>query len=93
MTTTHWIVCYDISDDKPRKAVFDTLSDHGHPLQYSVFQLPLTKPRQMALRQQLQQHLCAGDSIRWYPLCAHCVPNTEYLGAQATMQPNDYFLV
>lgn len=37
MGRRHYVVTYDISDDKRRTKVFKTLSDYGDHAQYSVF--------------------------------------------------------
>ncbi len=33
----HYLITYDISDDKRRTQIFETLKDHGDHVQFSVF--------------------------------------------------------
>jgi CRISPR-associated protein Cas2 len=33
----HYLLAYDVSDDKRRTKVFETLKDHGEHVQFSVF--------------------------------------------------------
>lgn len=49
----HFLVTYDIADDKRRAKVFDTLSDHGDHAQYSVFFCELTPLERARLESQL----------------------------------------
>jgi len=39
----HYVVAYDIADDKRRTRVFDTLHDFGDHVQYSVFLCQLNR--------------------------------------------------
>jgi CRISPR-associated protein Cas2 len=39
---TSYLVCYDISDDKWLRKVFETMRGYGDHLQYSVFECQLT---------------------------------------------------
>jgi CRISPR-associated protein Cas2 len=54
-TRRHYIVSYDISDDKRRGKVFDNLEGHGDRAQFSVFFCQLN-PRELA---QLRSDLTA----------------------------------
>lgn len=37
MKSTHYVVCFDIFNDKRRRRVVRFLSDYGYRIQYSVF--------------------------------------------------------
>ena len=39
---TSYLVCYDISDDKRLRRVFQTMRNYGDHLQFSVFECQLT---------------------------------------------------
>ena len=39
---TSYLICYDISDDKRLRKVFQTMRGYGDHLQYSVFECQLT---------------------------------------------------
>jgi CRISPR-associated protein Cas2 len=48
-----YIVCYDISDDKRLRKVFQTMRGWGDHLQYSVFECQLTSMDLVRLRAEL----------------------------------------
>lgn len=37
MPRRHYLVCYDVADDKRRSRIFQCLQDHGDHTQFSVF--------------------------------------------------------
>ena len=47
MSRRHYLVTYDISDDKRRDKIFTALKDQGNHTQYSVFLCQLN-PRELA---------------------------------------------
>ena len=49
MGRRHFLITYDIADDKRRTRVFNTLQDHGEHVQYSVFFCQLTATERIAL--------------------------------------------
>lgn len=53
----HYLVSYDVSDDKRREKIFETLKDHGDHAQYSVFFCELNRRELSNLRSQLRGHL------------------------------------
>ena len=50
MARRHYMIAYDVSDDKRRSRVFDTLTDHGEHVQYSVFFCELSDQEWVRLR-------------------------------------------
>jgi CRISPR-associated protein Cas2 len=48
-----FLVCYDISDDKRLRKVFQTMRGYGDHLQYSVFECQLTPTDLVRLRFEL----------------------------------------
>lgn len=48
-----FLVCYDISDDKRLRKVFQTMRGYGDHLQYSVFECQLTPTDLVRLRAEL----------------------------------------
>jgi CRISPR-associated protein Cas2 len=48
-----YLVCYDISDDKRLRKVFQTMRGWGDHLQYSVFECQLTSMDLVRLRAEL----------------------------------------
>lgn len=75
-----WMIAYDISNHRKRRFIHNLLKNHGQRVQYSVFECELSKQQQHKLRKQLCQHMEAGDSIRWYPLCRWCEPKVSWTG-------------
>lgn len=50
MARRHYLVAYDISDDKRRSRVFDALMDVGDHVQYSIFLCDLNPVERVSLR-------------------------------------------
>ena len=49
-----WLICYDIADDKRRRAVYRTLRGHGTWVQFSVFRASLSPMRLERLLERLE---------------------------------------
>lgn len=61
MARRHYLVTYDITDDKRRTQVFEDLKDTGDHAQFSVFFADLS-PRELAeLRAQLSSRIHHGE--------------------------------
>lgn len=88
-----WMIAYDISDHKIRRAVSNHLQDHGVRVQYSVFECRLTKKQVLNLRHTLSQLIEATDTIRWYPLCRWCEAEIQWQGTGKTVETDDYHLL
>ena len=55
MSRRHYVVTYDIADDRRRNAVFKTLNGAGDHAQYSVFFCELNERELIQLRSRLRQ--------------------------------------
>lgn len=55
MARRHYLIAYDISDDKRRNRVFDTLTDNGDHVQFSVFLCDLNPQEWAGLRAKLTE--------------------------------------
>ena len=79
----HIAVAYDVSEDKNRRRVYQTLQRYGAWKQYSVFELEVSKTERVELEDELESHIEAtdGDRIRIYRLCSACLDATTDLGA------------
>jgi len=88
-----WMIAYDISDDRIRYRVRNTLKNYGLRVQYSIFECTLTAGQRAELRQRLRGLIAPGDSIRWYPLCAWCRQKTVIQGAEGQADFPDYHLL
>ena len=87
------MIAYDISDHRERRFVHNLLKDHGHRVQFSVFECELNKQQQQILRLQLREHMESDDSIRWYPLCQWCEPKVDWVGMGQAPQFDDFHLL
>ena len=82
MTTTLYLIAYDITSDKRRAKVHKALRGFGQWTQYSVFECFLNEKQYLQLRQRLDKILEASqDSVRFYPLCASCRNKVETVGS------------
>lgn len=83
LTTTCYVIAYDIPDDRRRTKIHKTLQGFGTWTQYSLFECFLSKKELIQLRTKLSEHLKeAQDSVRFYPLCATCVQGVETVGGE-----------
>lgn len=57
----HYVVTYDISDDKRRTKVFKTLFDYGDHAQYSVFFCELNDRELVRLRAKLREAINSNE--------------------------------
>lgn len=81
---THYLICYDIADDRRRNRVANLLEGFGRRVQYSVFEAVLDRRLFDKLLSQLQALLDpADDSLTIYPVCAACVPRRIAMGLSA----------
>ena len=61
MERRHYVVTYDISDDRRRTDVFRTLLGQGDHAQYSVFFCELTDQELVNLRSRLRSFINAAE--------------------------------
>jgi len=78
----HLAIAYDISDDTRRRHVYRTLERYGAWMQYSVFEVEVTKAERVELEDDLTSCIdtSEGDRIRIYKLCASCSDDITDLG-------------
>ncbi len=78
MTKQFILVVYDISNDKRRTKLHNTLKDFGTPVQYSVFECLLTtqetKKMKLIINKIIKPQL---DRVRYYPICQKCLQGVE----------------
>ena len=88
------VVCYDIPDNSRRTKVGKVLEGFGARVQKSVFECDLTAAQQQKLKQRLGRLIDEGeDSVRYYVLCAQCVPRIEVVSGPPVEKTQPYFLV
>ncbi len=72
------LIVYDISNDKRRTKLHNTLLDFGTPVQYSVFECLLTeKERERMKIKVLKVIRPRKDQVRFYSVCADCIKKVE----------------
>lgn len=78
----HFVVAYDIEQDRRRAKVLSTLKDFGLRVQYSVFECELDAGRLAQLRERLVRLIDRrNDRVNIYPMCDACYFRSESLGA------------
>jgi CRISPR-associated protein Cas2 len=89
--TMLYVVAYDISVNKRRTKVHNTLSGYGAWTQFSLFECWLTRREFLELRAKLAKHLdVETDSVRFYPLCVGCRKKVVTVGSE---QPEEETVV
>lgn len=78
----HFIITYDIRDDKRRNIIYKTMRDYAVPVQYSVFEARLNDEDLLMLRHKLERIMRKDeDSIIFYRQCLHCQEDILRLGS------------
>ena len=74
METKQWyVICYDITDPKRWRQVYNKLNGYGRRLQYSIFRCRLTRCQIEKLRWELEEMLDASeDRLLILSLCEIC---------------------
>lgn len=71
--TTHYVIVYDIADDKRRNQVVKVLKDYAHRVQYSVFEAELKPDSLVMLRRRISKVInVKEDSVIYYSRCGRC---------------------
>ena len=88
------VVVYDISSDKRRTKLHDTLLQFGNPVQYSVFECLLDDKR-LAQRKRAVGKVIRPkvDRVRYYYLCAACVGKIEITSGPEVLGEVDVIIV
>lgn len=77
-----YVISYDISSDRIRKKVSDTLLEYGKRVQYSVFECDISKKRFNQLYKKLCELTLKMDegNIRIYWVCKNCMEKIRIIG-------------
>ncbi|MGH3342756.1 MAG: CRISPR-associated endonuclease Cas2 [Carbonactinosporaceae bacterium] len=91
----HYLIAYDIADDRRRDDVATVLSGYGPRVQLSVFECDLRSRREAALLRTRLRALIdpAEDQVRMYPLDDRAIRATVVLGARVIEERQDYWIV
>jgi CRISPR-associated protein Cas2 len=75
------VISYDVTDDRRRHRIFETLKDFGRQVQLSVFECELGEEGVKELSEKLGREIEEGeDSCRIYRLCGSCDKEVRILG-------------
>jgi CRISPR-associated protein Cas2 len=83
------LVVYDISNDKRRTRLHNTLLNYGTPVQYSVFECLLDGEELARMKKATTRVIKPSqDRVRYYYLCQECVARTEVTsGVEVLSEP------
>ena len=83
MSQQFMLVVYDISHDKRRTKLHNTLLNYGTPVQYSVFECLLDDKAEKQMRQAVASVIRPRkDHVRFYPLCGSCLKKVAATGGR-----------
>lgn len=89
-----WMVAYDISDDKHRRAVEKILSGFGKRVQNSIFECQFKFDDLKGIQSKMDELIVEeSDSIRYYPVCTHCQEGTLFEGKGELPAPINSYLI
>ena len=88
------LIAYDISNDKRRTKLHDTLLDYGTPVQYSVFECIADPERLKKIKQAVNKAIKpTKDRVRFYYLCQACLARTEVTSGPEVLHETDAIVV
>jgi CRISPR-associated protein Cas2 len=94
MPGTFVVVVYDISHDRRRTKLHDTLLNYGTPVQYSVFECIVDAKRLEQLKQAIDHVIKPRqDRVRFYYLCQECLARTEVTSGPEVLHKTDAIVV
>ena len=96
MPRRHYLVSYDVSSDKRRDRVFETLKDHGNHTQFSVFLCELTPAEVAALRGRLGEIIHSTEDqvllVDLGPAQHDLGASIEAIGKPFSAEPNAHII-
>ncbi len=90
---THYIIAYDISDDRQRTRLAKMLLDYGDRIQHSVFEADLSDREAATILTDAEPFIGPTDSLRLYALCATCEDRVRSLGRTGPCDTSDLLVV
>lgn len=68
MEKTHYVICFDVFDDKRRRKLVKHLERFSYRIQYSVFCVDADESRILKIRQGIEKFADVEDSVFIFPL-------------------------
>jgi len=88
------VVVYDISHDRRRTKLHDTLLNFGTPVQYSVFECLVDGKRLEKMKLAIMSVIKPRqDRVRFYYLCQTCLARTEVTSGPEVLHEADVIVV
>ena len=76
-----WLISYDMSDDRQRRAMEKLLYGFGEKVYFTVFECALRAEQFKRLWQAMTELIDpATDSLRAYPICIWCEERVRFQG-------------
>lgn len=90
----HYVISYDISDDRKRYRIDKELKNNGIRVQKSVFECKITDAEFLKLKVKLEKYIDRNtDSIRYYFLCKGCVEAIESAGNTPNLEDEEFKII
>lgn len=92
----HFVVTYDIANDKRRKKLSDLLETYGRRVNYSVFEIELNETKREKLLYEIELKKLIDkkyDSLRFYHICKNCIEKSfDFANREDPFTPMNYEL-
>ena len=86
-------ISYDITDNRRRTRVSNTLLDFGKRVQYSVFECNITGKQLLLLENRIEQIVNKDkDTVRIYRFCDTCKDKLKIIGTGTFTRDEDVFI-
>ncbi len=88
------VVVYDISHDKRRTKLHNTLKNFGAPVQYSVFECLLDEAGLKRMKKAVEKVIKPRlDQVRYYPLCRQCLQGVQVTSGPEVLHEKEVIVV
>jgi len=89
------LVVYDISNNKRRTKLHNTLLNYGTAVQYSVFECLLDQVGIKEMKRDTMRIVnIKKDNVRFYSICKSCLEKIEVIGGrEMLLEPPDAMIV
>lgn len=89
----HWIMAYDISNNRRRRQLARLLEGHAQRIQRSVFSTVCTQHEMVKLLQRAQASISAGDRMVAWPVVKHAALEKPWQHIQKQSSLPAYWVV
>lgn len=90
MADRHFLVSYDVVNDRKRMKLAKYLKGYLERVQKSVFEGVIPDWQLESLKRGIESRIDrAEDSVRIYVLCERCISSVEIIGTGVFIEPSD----